>query len=75
MRKTGVGEDGDPASLRHVLRDELRLEHRNAQAVRNREATQFNYCANSALLIAGGKCNYGLIASAGDVIKTRPTRD
>ena len=55
MRKTCLGKDGNSTSLRHVLRNELRAKHRNAQAIGNRQKTQLNHCTNSSISISRGK--------------------
>ena len=61
MRKARFRKNRNPTSLRYVLRDELWSKHRNAQTVRNREETKFNYCANSTLLISRGKCSFPIL--------------
>ena len=55
MREACFGEDGNPAALRDVLRDELRPQHRNAQTLGDSQEAQLDHRPDPSFLVARGK--------------------
>ena len=54
MREACFREDGNPTTLRDVLRDELRPQHRNAQTLGDSQEAQLDHRPDPSFFVTRG---------------------